>query len=83
VKKKSLDQEEDSFQYAMHYLYKNFSDPANKERFPDVVAVPDSIKPEAVLLPSVEGFTPPDSIIHFKTGTFSQRLIFFMDIDNP
>ena len=36
-----------------------------------MVQVPDSIKPEAVLKPSVEGYNPSENIVHFKVGGFS------------
>jgi hypothetical protein len=62
----------------MHVLYYNFSHPINFERYPDVCAVPESITAKAVLPPH---WSPPDEIIHFKVGKFSQRLIFFKEIE--
>ena len=68
---------EDEFTYAMNFLYKNFSHASNEENFSDVVLAPDSIKPEAVLRPSVKEYQPSENIMHFKVGNFSQRLIFY------
>lgn len=81
--RKEVDEQEDPFAYAMHFLYKNFSDVSNKDRFPEMVEVPSSVRPEAVLLPSVSAYVPPESIMHFKVGNFSQRLIFFKDVEKP
>jgi hypothetical protein len=61
----------------MNFLYKKFSHVSNQERFPDLVSAPDSIKPEAVLKPSVDEYHPPENVMHFKVGNFSQRLIFY------
>jgi len=55
----------------MHFLYKNFCDKSNIDRYPEMVEVPESVKPQAVLVPSVAAYKPPDSIIHFKSGNFS------------
>lgn len=70
---------EDKFTYAMNFLYKKFSHVSNQERFPDFVSAPDSIKLEAVLKPSIYDYQPPDKIMHFKVGNFSQRLIFYRE----
>ena len=40
----------------MRFLYKNFCDVSNEDRFPEMVEVPESVKPKAVLLPSVEAY---------------------------
>lgn len=69
--RKEIDENQDPFAYAMHFLYKNFSDVTNLDRFPEMVEVPKSVTPEAVLLPSVSAYQPPDSILHFKAGNFS------------
>jgi len=55
----------------MNFLYKNFSDESNKERYPDLLGVPEQIRLQAVLKPSVESFSPPQKIRHFKAGNFS------------
>lgn len=77
--RKELNSSQDSFDYAMQFLYLNYSDKSNLQRFPDIVTVPESIKPEAVLRPSFDAYRPPAQIIHFTAGGFSQRMVFFED----
>ena len=81
--RREIDEDQDSFEFAMNFLYKNFSEESNKTRYPEVLAVPDQIKPQTVLKPSLELYEPPSKIMHFKAGNFSQRLIFYTNINNP
>ena len=63
--------EEDALNYAMNFLFKNFSHASNSEKFPEITDVPESITVAAVLKPTVASFDPPEKIVHFKSGNFS------------
>jgi hypothetical protein len=54
--RKDLESSQSSFEYAMNFMYLNFSDKENNSRFPELVNVPVAIRPEYVLKPSFEAY---------------------------
>lgn len=73
--RKTLTVNENSHEFAMNFLIRNFSDRKNTEKYPELCEVPDSIKPSAVI--KVSAYQAPEETIFFKVGKFSQRLIYY------
>lgn len=64
----SLNVNENSYEFAMNFLLRNYSDKQNKIEFSDVCEVPFSVTGGAMV---PLAYVPPENIVFFQVGNFS------------